>query len=357
MKKDDFDRVLEEISISASRRRSDEYQSLLYNDLREIIVSGDEIDPLMLRALSEVPIISRDKRFVEAYLGAFAYYYKFAIRRRVGIFSPPAEFGLRYDFRQQFFSEFVKLLHLKIDQCEARQKIYYSAIINKPDQNLKYALGIIGGDHKSRIDKKNAAILLCHSVWRKSALINAVPLLDGIDCGSRRLKATVDLYLGRLGFKSALALVREGGADEDRELEWCQSFISVVVALGVLFSYPCEQAIDLVFDEIERLRYLPVSRGYEFEFDAYKCLNEDAALIVEKWSAKRGGRWQRLVDYFLLQTREFGLQSHELLRCSVLVADSEPVMDRKRIKIYDYQTEIVPCEEQMLGFTTVRRNW
>lgn len=115
------------------------------------------------------------------------------------------------------------------------------------------------------------------------------------------------------------------------------------MVLGVLFSFPCERAIDLVFEEIERLRYLPVARGYEFEFDAYKCLNEDAALIVENWSAQTGAKWQHLVDYFLSQTRVFGLQSHELLRRGVLIADSEPVKDRVRIKIYDYQTEIMPC--------------
>lgn len=354
MKRDDLDRVLGEIAVSVAKRRPDECQSLLYNDLRQIIVSDGEVLPPMLRALREVPLISRDRRFIESYLGAFAYCYKFAIRRLVGLFSPPVEFCFGCDVEQRFFLEFKNLLNSNINECGVRQRMYYCAIVNGPTQNLRYALDVIFGGSVSRVAKKNAAVLLCHSVWRRSTLKNSVPLLDDMGCGSRRITSTANLYLGRLSFKSALALVREA-TDEDRELEWCQSFGSVVAVLGLLWAYPCEQAIDLVFSEIKRLRDLPVSRGYEYEFDAYKCLNEDAALIIEKWSAKGGARWQRLIGYFLLQARKFGLQSHELLRCGTLVSSSERVVARRKIKIYDYEAEIVPRGRRLLGFGHARR--
>jgi|GEM_PF-5436900 len=333
-------RLIEQVSDSFFRKDVATYQSLLYNDLRGLLVSSDEISSQMPLAMKMVSSISNNTKFVESYLGAFCYFYKFSIRRHVGIFSPPVEFGFKYDFNQQSFSEFLELLRRKIKFCTLRQQIYYSAISKSPAECVQKSVVILENPKSTRSQRKNAALLLCNSIWRRKEVALCIPdsILNKI--GSNKAEAVVRLFLGKLDFNSSRALLREI-SDEDSEVEWCQSFFSVIFSIGILYSFPSQRSVDLIFDEIGRLRALPSSRGFEMEFDAYKCLNEDAALLFSRWIDNGvDSRWSLLADYFLRQTREFNLQSHELLRQGILVANAKNIKGRTRIAIYDYSTEI-----------------
>lgn len=318
------------------------YQSLLYNDLRELIVSGgDEVSHQVVSALKLVSEISSSREFVESYLGAFCYFYRFSVRRSVGIFSPPVEFGFKYDYRQRHFNEFRRLLERTLPLCSLRQQLYYAAITKTPGECTKMAAAVIDDSRSTRSQRKNAAILACNSIWRNKNATSSMPhsFLNGIR--SKKTEAVVRLFMMKLDFKSASALLKDV-ADEDAEVEWCQSFFSVIVTVGILFSFPNARSVDLVFEEIRRLRDLLQKKRLELEFDAYKCLNEDAALLLARFpSGTKPVESRQLVDYFLLRAREERMQSHELLRQGVLVADSEATKGRDRVQIYDYSTEIV----------------
>jgi hypothetical protein len=336
----DLKRLIDSISQSYLSKDVETYQSLIYNDLRELLVRSDEVSPLMVLAMEWISNISNTPDFVETYLDAFCYFYKFSIRNHVGIFSPPAEFGFKYDFKQQYFSEFLQLIRSKIECCAVNQQLYYYSLIHSPAKCVEKCVAILDTPDSTRSQRKNAGILFCNSVWRDREIASIMQDVHIKKIQSKKMEAVASMFQGNLDFDSASAMLRDT-RDEDNEVKWCQSFFSVISSIGFLFAFPSQRSIDLIFKEINRLRALPLSRGFEFEFDAYKCLNEDSALIFSGWVANnRGSTDVLLAEYFLNEARKFRLQSHELLRQGVLLGIPANVKGRTRIDIYDYATEI-----------------